>query len=354
MNRILKKSKIFVMISAVLSSSILFAGCGATSQSSSKVLNVYNVGDYIDEELINEFEEKTGIKVQYSTYDTNEMMYQKVKSGSTKYDLVFPSDYMVQKMSREGLLKKINYNNIPNYKYVDKDFLKNAYDPTNEYSVPYMWGTLGIVYNKKMVKDKVDSWDILWNSKYRKNILMFDSVRDTMGVALKKLGYSMNTTNQDEINKAKDLLTKQKDLVLAYVNDDGKDRMVGNEAMMGIFYSGDVPMMIEENEDLAYVIPKEGSNKWTDAMCIPKTSDNQDWAEEFINFLCDPDVNARNTEYIGYSTPIKKGWEQLPDDVKYDKSLYPDEEILSKCEAFLDLEENIKKYDRAWVELKSN
>ncbi len=354
MNKILKKSKIFVMISAVLSSSILFAGCGATSQSSSKVLNVYNVGDYIDEELINEFEEKTGIKVQYSTYDTNEMMYQKVKSGSTKYDLVFPSDYMVQKMSREGLLKKINYNNIPNYKYVDKDFLKNAYDPTNEYSVPYMWGTLGIVYNKKMVKDKVDSWDILWNSKYRKNILMFDSVRDTMGVALKKLGYSMNTTNQDEINKAKDLLTKQKDLVLAYVNDDGKDRMVGNEAMMGIFYSGDVPMMIEENEDLAYVIPKEGSNKWTDAMCIPKTSDNQDWAEEFINFLCDPDVNARNTEYIGYSTPIKKGWEQLPDDVKYDKSLYPDEEILSKCEAFLDLEENIKKYDRAWVELKSN
>lgn len=354
MNKILKKSKIFVMISTVLSSSILFAGCGATSQNSSKVLNVYNVGDYIDEDLINEFEEKTGIKVQYSTYDTNEMMYQKVKSGSTKYDLVFPSDYMVQKMSREGLLKKINYNNIPNYKYVDKDFLKNAYDPTNEYSVPYMWGTLGIVYNKKMVKDKVDSWDILWNPKDKKNILMFDSVRDTMGVALKKLGYSMNTTNQDEINKARDLLTKQKDLVLAYVNDDGKDRMVGNEAMMGIFYSGDVPMMVEENEDLAYVIPKEGSNKWTDAMCIPKTSDNQDWAEEFINFLCDPEVNARNTEYIGYSTPIKKGWERLPDDVKYDKSLYPDEEILSKCEAFLDLEENIKKYDRAWVELKSN
>ncbi|SFE17717.1 spermidine/putrescine transport system substrate-binding protein [Peptostreptococcus sp. D1] len=354
MNKILKKSKIFVMISAVLSSSILFVGCGATSQNSSKVLNVYNVGDYIDEALINEFEEKTGIKVQYSTYDTNEMMYQKVKSGSTKYDLVFPSDYMVQKMSREGLLKKINYNNIPNYKYVDKEFLKNTYDPTNEYSVPYMWGTLGIVYNKKRVKDKVDSWDILWNPKYKKNILMFDSVRDTMGVALKKLGYSMNTTNQEEINKAKDLLTKQKALVLAYVNDDGKDRMVGNEAMMGIFYSGDVPMMVEENEDLAYVIPKEGSNKWTDAMCIPKTSDNQDWAEEFINFLCDPDVNARNTEYIGYSTPIKKGWELLPDDVKYDKSLYPDEEILSKCEAFLDLEENIKKYDRAWVELKSN
>lgn len=352
MNSKFKKCKIVLMIFTIISASVIFSGCG-TTQNSSKVLNVYNVGDYIDEDLIDEFEEKTGIKVQYSTYDTNEMMYQKVKSGSTKYDLIFPSDYMVQKMSREGLLKKINYNNILNYKYVDKSFLNTKYDPTNEYSVPYMWGTLGIVYNKKKVKDKVDSWDILWNPKYKREILMFDSVRDTMGVALKKLGYSMNTTDQKEINEARDLLMKQKNIILAYVNDDGKDRMVGNEAMMGIFYSGDVPLMMEENEDLEYVIPKEGSNKWTDAMCIPKTADNQDWAEEFINFLCDPDVNARNTEYIGYSTPISAGRDKLPDEVKNNKSLYPDEGILSKCEAFLDLENEIKKYDKAWVELKS-
>lgn len=343
-----------ILLSVVLiSTSAVASGCGAVGQNSSKVLNVYNVGDYIDEDLIDEFEEKTGIKVQYSTYDTNEMMYQKVKSGSTKYDLIFPSDYMVQKMTREGLLKKINYNNIPNYKYIDKEFLNAEYDPNNYYSVPYMWGTLGIVYNKKKVKDKVDSWDILWNPKYKREILMFDSVRDTMGVALKKLGYSMNTTNQKEIDEAKELLVKQKPLILAYVNDDGKDRMVGNEALMGIFYSGDVPLMIEENEDLEYAIPKEGTNKWTDAMCIPKTADNQDWAEEFINFLCDPDVNARNTEYIGYSTPISAGKEKLPDEIKNDKTLYPDKEILEKCEAFLDLEADIKKYDKAWVELKS-
>lgn len=349
-----KALKIIFMLSIIISTSFFFSGCKAGGQDSSKVLNVYNVGDYIDESLIKEFEEKTGIKVQYSTYDTNEMMYQKVKSGSTKYDLIFPSDYMVQKMSNEGLLKKINYNNIPNYKYIDKEFLNSKYDPENLYSVPYMWGTLGIVYNKNLVDEKVDNWDILWDQKYRRNILMFDSVRDTMGVALKKLGYSMNTKNPKEIEEATKLLIKQKPLVLAYVNDDGKDRMIGNEATMGIFYSGDVPMMKEENPDLEYAIPKEGSNIWTDAICIPNTADNQDWAEAFINFLCDPDVNARNTEYIGYSTPISEGRKKLPKEMREDPSLYPDKDIIKKCEAFLDLGSTIKIYDKSWIQLKSN
>ena len=348
--KIIKRVAVLSLVACI---SAISTGCGAGGQDSSKVLNVYNVGDYIDESLIEEFEKKTGIPVQYSTYDTNEMMYQKVKSGSTKYDLIFPSDYMVQKMSKEGLLRKINFNNIPNYKYIDKEFLHPKYDPKDEYSVPYMWGTLGIVYNKKLVKDKVDSWNILWNPKYRRNILMFDSVRDTMGVALKKLGYSMNTKNPKEINAAKELLIKQKPLVLAYVNDDGKDRMIADEAMMGIFYSGDVPAMKVENENLEYVVPKEGSNKWTDAICIPKTADNQEWAEEFINFLCDPEVNAKNTEYIGYSTPISKGREKLPKEMRDDKSLYPDPKILKKCEAFLDLGPAIKTYDKAWIQLKS-
>ncbi|MEG0249997.1 MAG: spermidine/putrescine ABC transporter substrate-binding protein [Peptostreptococcus sp.] len=353
----MKKNKIIkllLMLSIIISGSFLFAGCRAGGQDSSKVLNVYNVGDYIDESLIKEFEKKTGIKVQYSTYDTNEMMYQKVKSASTKYDLIFPSDYMVQKMSNEGLLRKINYNNIPNYKYIDQEFLHNKYDPDNLYSVPYMWGTLGIVYNKKLVKEKVDSWDILWDQKYKRNILMFDSVRDTMGVALKKLGYSVNTKDPKEIEAAKNLLIKQKPLVLAYVNDDGKDRMIGNEASMGIFYSGDVPMMKQENKDLEYAIPKEGSNIWTDAICIPKTADNQDWAEAFINFLCDPEVNARNTEYIGYSTPISEGRKKLPKEMREDPSLYPDKDIIKKCEAYLDLGPTIKIYDKAWIQLKSN
>ncbi|CAK7011780.1 MAG: Spermidine/putrescine-binding periplasmic protein [Peptostreptococcus russellii] len=349
-----KALKIIFMLSIIISTSFFFSGCKSGGQDSSKVLNVYNVGDYIDESLIKEFEKKTGIKVQYSTYDTNEMMYQKVKSGSTKYDLIFPSDYMVQKMSNEGLLKKINYNNIPNYKYIDKEFLNSKYDPENLYSVPYMWGTLGIVYNKNLVDEKVDNWDILWDQKYRRNILMFDSVRDTMGVALKKLGYSMNTKNPKEIEEATKLLIKQKPLVLAYVNDDGKDRMIGNEATMGIFYSGDVPMMKEENPDLEYAIPKEGSNIWTDAICIPNTADNQDWAEAFINFLCDPDVNARNTEYIGYSTPISEGRKKLPKEMREDPSLYPDKDIIKKCEAFLDLGSTIKIYDKSWIQLKSN
>ncbi|WAW14488.1 ABC transporter substrate-binding protein [Peptostreptococcus equinus] len=354
----MKKNKIFslktlALASLICATSIFSTGCGSSGQGSSKVLNVYNVGDYIDESLITQFEEETGIKVQYSTYDTNEMMYQKVKSGSTKYDLVFPSDYMVQKMSREGMLKKINFNNVPNYKYVDKEFKNTKYDPTNEYSVPYMWGTLGIVYNKKMVDKAPTSWDDLWNPKYKRNLLMFDSVRDTMGVALKRLGYSMNTTDPKEISRAEKLLEKQKPIVLAYVNDDGKDRMIGEEAAMGIFYSGDVPLMKGENENLEYVIPKEGTNVWTDAICIPNTADNEDWAEAFINFLCDPEVNAKNAEYIGYSTPISQGKNKLPEEMRNDKTLYPDPSILKKCEPFLDLEDKIKLYDKSWIKLKS-
>lgn len=355
-NNKIKKSNILKMAllaSLVVVISIASTGCKTGGKNSEKVLNVYNVGDYINEDLIKEFEEKTGIPVQYSTYDTNEMMYQKVKSNSTKYDVIFPSDYMVDKMRKEGLLKKINFNNIPNFKYIDNEFKNPVYDPKNEYSVPYMWGTVGIVYNKKMVDDKVDSWDIMWNPKYKRNILMMDSVRDSMGVALKKLGYSVNTTSSKEIKEARELLEKQKEFVLAYVNDDGKDRMIANEAAMGLFFSGDFPLMNSENPDLEYVVPKEGSNKWTDAICIPKTCDNQDWAEEFINFLSDPKVNAENTEYIGYSTPITKGRNMLPDEMKNDESLYPDKNLLDKCEAYLDLDKEIKKYDKAWIQLKS-
>lgn len=203
----MKLRKISILITIGLMVSTMLTGCGGTD--SKKVLNVYNVGDYIDENIITLFEEKTGIDVQYETYDTNEMMYQKVKSGSTNYDLIFPSDYMVEKMKSEGLLQKIDFKNIPNMKYIDKSFLNPIYDETNEYSVPYMWGTFGILYNKKMVKEPVDSWNILWNPKYKGNIMMFDSVRDTMGISLKRLGYSMNTTNPKEINEAMKELMKQ-------------------------------------------------------------------------------------------------------------------------------------------------
>lgn len=347
----MKLRKISILITIGLMVSTMLTGCGGTD--SKKVLNVYNVGDYIDENIITLFEEKTGIDVQYETYDTNEMMYQKVKSGSTNYDLIFPSDYMVEKMKSEGLLQKIDFKNIPNMKYIDKSFLNPIYDETNEYSVPYMWGTFGILYNKKMVKEPVDSWNILWNPKYKGNIMMFDSVRDTMGISLKRLGYSMNTTNPKEINEAMKELMKQKDLVLAYVNDEGKDRLLGEEVAMGIAYSGDAVTLMEENPNLAYAIPKEGTNKWVDAMAIPKSVQNKKEAEMFINFLLDPEIAKMNAEYIGYSTPNEGALKLLDKDVTSNPVAYPPKSVMDKTETFIDLGNKLRLYDEAWIKLKS-
>ncbi|EQK47885.1 ABC transporter substrate-binding protein [Paraclostridium bifermentans] len=347
----MKLRKISILITIGLMVSTMLTGCGGTD--SKKVLNVYNVGDYIDENIITLFEEKTGIDVQYETYDTNEMMYQKVKSGSTNYDLIFPSDYMVEKMKSEGLLQKIDFKNIPNMKYIDKSFLNPIYDETNEYSVPYMWGTFGILYNKKMVKEPVDSWNILWNPKYKGNIMMFDSVRDTMGISLKRLGYSMNTTNPKEINEAMKELMKQKDLVLAYVNDEGKDRLLGEEVAMGIAYSGDAVTLMEENPNLAYAIPKEGTNKWVDAMAIPKSAQNKKEAEMFINFLLDPEIAKMNAEYIGYSTPNEGALKLLDKDVTSNPVAYPPKSVMDKTETFIDLGNKLRLYDEAWIKLKS-
>ena len=347
----MKLRKISILITIGLMVSTMLTGCGGTD--SKKVLNVYNVGDYIDENIITLFEEKTGIDVQYETYDTNEMMYQKVKSGSTNYDLIFPSDYMVEKMKSEGLLQKIDFKNIPNMKYIDKSFLNPIFDETNEYSVPYMWGTFGILYNKKMVKEPVDSWNILWNPKYKSNIMMFDSVRDTMGISLKRLGYSMNTTNPKEINEAMKELMKQKDLVLAYVNDEGKDRLLGEEVAMGIAYSGDAVTLMEENPNLAYAIPKEGTNKWVDAMAIPKSAQNKKEAEMFINFLLDPEIAKMNAEYIGYSTPNEGALKLLDKDVTSNPVAYPPKSVMDKTETFIDLGNKLRLYDEAWIKLKS-
>ncbi len=335
----------------VLSATML-VGCGG-SKKSEEVLNVYNVGDYIEEDLIKKFEEETGIEVVYETYDTNEAMYQKVKSGSSKYDIVVPSDYMVEKMIAEDMLEEINFDNIPNYENIMPSFLNAAYDPEDKYSVPYLWGTFGILYNTTMVDEEVDSWDILWNPKYENNIQMFDSVRDTMGIALKKLGYSMNTTNEAEIKEAEALLIEQKPLVQAYVNDEGKDRLVAGEAAMGIVYSGDARTLIEENPDLAYAAPKEGTNQWIDALCIPKTAENKDYAEQFINFMLDAENAKANVDYIGYSTPNQATFDILDEEFKNDTIAYPSEEVLSKSEVFIDLGDTLKVYDDAWTRIKS-
>ena len=357
------KIKKFLSVACVaLFSASLFIGCGPKkednsnkAENNSNVLYVYNWGDYIDPDLITKFESETGIDVKYDVYDTNEIMYQKLNSGNVSYDIVIPSDYMIQKMKKENMLAKIDYKNIPNYKYIGNQFRNLAYDPTNEYSVPYMWGTVGIIYNKKKVTDPVNSWDILWNKKYKDQVIMPDSVRDAMAVAEKKLGYSLNTENLNQIEKAKLELMKQKKdgLILAYMVDQVKDVMVDEEASLAVAWSGDAVTMMERNPNLAYALPKEGTNKWFDAIAIPKNSQHKKNAEKFINFLCNPENAKQNVEYIGYSTPNTEAYKLLPKEVRESKVAYPDPESLKNSEVFISLPDKIlRKYDEAWLEIK--
>ncbi|AFS77971.1 spermidine/putrescine-binding periplasmic protein PotD [Gottschalkia acidurici 9a] len=338
--------KSILAIILVILTGIATVGCGEEKTT----LNVYNWGDYIDPEVLKDFEKETGIKVIYDRFDTNEDMYIKVKKG-VNYDVLFPSDYMIDKMIKEDLLEKIDFNNVPNYKYIDERFKNLAFDPKNEYSVPYMWGTVGILYNKNMVKEPVDSWDILWDEKYKEQILMLNSQRDSLGVALKKLGYSMNSTNDKELEEAKQELVKQKPLVYSYVGDELKDMMINEEAAMSVVWSGDAGYTMTENSNLAYAIPKEGSNYWFDNIVIPKTVKHKKEAEMFIDFLCRPEVAKRNAEYIGYATPNTEAVKKLPKEVIENKALYPNGEDLNNLEVFIDLDDYVKNYERIWTEV---
>ncbi|AQM58732.1 ABC transporter substrate-binding protein [Clostridium baratii] len=348
----MKKFKLLSALSiAIVLIVSLFSGCSKASDPNTKVLNFYNCGDYIDPSLIDKFEKETGIKVNYSTYDTNEIMYAKVKDGSSNYDLVVPSDYMIEKMIKENLVEKIDFNNIPNYKYIGKEFRNLPYDPKDQYSVPYMWGTIGIVYNTKIVKKPVDSWNILWDKDYKDQIIMFNSVRDAMAIALKKLGYSMNSENPEQINQAANALIEEKPLVQAYMVDEVKDAMISGEAAVAPVWSGDAVYITKENPDVKYIIPKEGSNKWYDALVIPSGAKHKKEAEMFINFLCDPENALQNVEYIGYQTPNTKTFEMLPEDMKKE---YPTKEELSKCQVFTDLnKETLKLYNDEWIRIFS-
>jgi len=351
MRKMKKIFKLLGFVVLIVSTAVIFTGCAGEKQIT---LKVYNWGDYIDESVIDSFEKEYNIKVIYDTFATNEDMYVKLKAGGDSYDVAFPSDYMIQRMIKEDMIQKIDMNNIPNYRYIDDRFKNLAYDPNNEYSVPYMWGTVGIIYNKTMVDDVVDSWDILWNEKYAKKILMMDSQRDSIGITLKKLGYSLNTKNINELEEAKNELIKQKPLVLAYVGDEVKDKMVAGEAAMAVVYSGDAVFMKRENPDLEYVIPKEGSNLWFDAMVIPKASQHKKEAELFINYMCDPEIAFKNADYIGYSTPHTEAKKMLDPDLINDKTAYPEDEDLDHCQVFEDLADSLKDYDRIWTEVKAN
>jgi len=345
-----KVFKIFGLFFSVIMVVGILAGCGSAPKAQ---LKVYNWGDYIDETVIEEFEKKYNIDVIYDTFATNEEMYVKIKGGGADYDVAFPSDYMIERMIKEGMLEKIDFSNVPNYKYIDERFKNLPYDPNNEYSVPYMWGTVGILYNKKMVDEPVDSWKILWDEKYKKQIFMLDSSRDSIGVALKMLGYSLNTRNIDELEQAKEALIRQKPLVLSYVGDEVKDMMISGQAALAVVWSGDAVYTKRENPDLDFAIPKEGSNMWVDAMVILKGTKNKKAAEQFINFMCDPEIAFRNTDYIGYSTPHTEAKKMLDPEILNDRTAYPPDEDLKNCEVFEALSDVIKEYDRVWTEVKA-
>lgn len=342
---------------------ILFIGGGFYYAEESGVVNddklvVYNWGEYIDPEVLTIFEEETGINVVYEEFETNEILYPKVSSGAIAYDVVCPSDYMIQRMIENDLLTEINFDNIPNIKNIGKQYMEQSrqFDPENKYSVPYCWGTVGILYNKTMVDEPVDSWSILWDPKYKDNILMQDSVRDTFGATLKYLGYSLNSTDLDELTEAKNLLIEQKPLVQAYVIDQVRDKMIGNEAALGVIYSGEAIYTQKENPNLEYVIPKEGSNIWIDSWVIPKNAEHKENAEKFINFLCRPDIALMNFEYITYSTPNEAARELIEDEsIRNSEIAFPDLSKYDNLETFQYLgTEADQVYGDLWNKVKSS
>lgn len=361
----MKKKMLAVSIVAVLASSLALSGCGKSSSSGGAgEVYVYNWGEYIDEEVIDMFEEETGIEVIYDMFETNEEMYPVVEAGGVAYDAICPSDYMIQKMRENHLLAEINFDNIPNISQIDPEYMERSksFDPENKYSVPYCWGTVGILYNTSMVapEDVPTKWSDLWNEKFSGEILMQDSVRDAFMVALKSLGYSMNTTDTTELEQAKDLLIQQKPLVQAYVIDQVRDKMIGGEAAIGVIYSGEMLYIQEEVENLGldykleYVLPEEGTNVWLDSWVIPAGAKNKENAEKWINFLCRPDIAKKNFEYITYATPNKGAYDLLDEDLQNNKAVFPDINSLDKAEVFQYLGDDVDAiYNELWKEVKS-
>lgn len=344
--------KILLSVSALIT--VLFVMVGCSNQEAKAVLNVYNWGDYIDMQVIKDFEKEFNVKVNYEEYANNEEMLAKLKTGGTAYDVIFPSEYMIEYMINADMLNELDFSKLTNYENIDPRMKNLGYDPENKHSVPYMWGVMGIVYNKTMVDEKVDSWNDLWNEKYAGKIFMLDSSRDSFVPAFAKLGYSINTKNIDELNAARDELIKQKPLVKAYEVDNYKDQMIAGEGAMALTWSGDAYLLISENEDLDFVVPNEGTNLWFDAVAIPKTAKNVDLAHEFINYLMRAEVAAANSDYIKYASPNTKAIELLPEEDRNNKVLYPDGNILGLGEVFLDLGEFTVEYDRAWTEVKAS
>lgn len=348
-----RKFKLLSLFICVLIMGSFLTGC---KKSEAKVVNFLNYGENIDDKTLSEFEKKYGIKINMDTFDDMETMYQKVSSGSVKYDVILVSDALMPRMIKQDLLKKLDKKNIPNLSQMDDAYLDLDIDKGNQYSVPYMFGTVGIVYDKNKVKEKVDSWDILWDEKYNGNIFMFDTYRDTIGAALKKLGYSLNSTDKNQIKEAEDLLVKQRELVKPiYGVDEGTQMIPNGETAINMIWSGEGLNLQAEHPNLEYIVPKEGANFWIDSLCIPKNAENPEGAEKFIDFVSDKDAALRIADQIGYTTPNKEAKEMQPDEVKNNPNAYMTKEVMDRCEIYKDLPSDTKKiYDAAWVHIKSS
>ena len=342
----------FALILCIL---IAFSACAMGSASASaEELTVFNWFDYIDPAVIDLFEEETGITVKYVNFTTNEEMYTKLEAGAGTYDVIFPSEYMIERMIAHDMLEELDLSAMPNFANVMDRLKDPSYDPGNRFSVPYMWGTLGYLYNTEMVDEELSSWSALFDEKYAGNVIMMNSMRDSIGLALKYLGYSMNTRSEAELNEAKDLLIKQKQdkIQCGYLLDETKDKMVGGEAAIGVVYSGDAQYAIEKNESLVYVVPEEGSNIWVDGMCIPKGSKNVEGAMKFIDFLCREDIAAMNFDYIYYCSPIQAVVDGLDEEEAAQSTINPSEDVVSRCEYFNDVEDVMSLYENVWMEIR--
>ncbi len=369
------KKNVFALALAA-AAAVMMTGCGGAASDSAASgeqskdpgeLYVYNWGEYIDENVITQFEEETGITVVYDMFDTNEEMYPIIEAGAVVYDVVCPSDYMIQKMVENDMLAEVNFDNVPNISQIDPAYMEmaKAFDPENKYSVPYCWGTVGILYNTQRLQElgvePPTKWADLWDERLSGEILMQDSVRDAFMVALKKNGFSMNTANEDELQQAKQDLIDQKPLVQAYVIDQVRDKMIGGEAAVGVIYSGEMLYIQEEVENLGldysleYVLPEEGTNLWLDCWVIPKNAKNKENAEKWLDFLCRPEIAKANFEYITYPTPNKGAFDLLDEDMQNNKAVFPDTDSLKNSEVFTYLGDDVDAvYNDLWKEVKSN
>ena len=375
------KKALALTCAMTMAASLFLTGCGGSdfsytsgsdsnsgssngSGSGKRVVNVCSWGEYIDEDLIYQFEDETGIKVNYQTAESNEALYSLLKTGAGDYDVIVPSDYMIARLIDEDMLAELNYDNIPNYAKIGEQYKSLSFDPENKYTVPYTWGTLGIIYNTTMVDEDITSWDAMFDEKYAGNVLMIRNSRDALAAALLDLGYSINTTDEAQIREAYELLAdaKSKGVYQSFVMDEVFGKMEGSNAAIAMYYAGDYLTMLDNNPDLKFVVPEEGSNWFVDAMCVLKTAQHKEEAEEWINFIASTESNLANMDYIGYASPNLEALEGYPayyeetygeplDEERYEIMAAPDD-VLARCELYTNLpSDTLTLYNDLWTEL---